>query len=843
MVGVYALELLNRGVESSPATIMSCLELRLQVYNSKLHFPSSKTNAFNHLDGDVSMANMNCPAPQSLVAMSPNFVDAEEIWRVRFVNVGTPEHKSRIVASMAYGAKSYEVPRTANTPVYGARDSPAYVQEMFAKGNADHEPSSINMFDVLIFTHLACHEFTQFAVGESNSRKYESIRQAEFLFLMSPRLHGVLHQSVGEVVRATGDGKPPDHWCHFYTGNSMRHKSGKHLEPVCPPLPWAPPTQLARCLMGADNWVEFPSVLTWSVDIASGKSSLEVALALPLAEHRAACADRIAALHQRVTQLSSPSSELCTTMALRLASGEALTSLAMHPEYMEVTCQAATSFLDSPLWTPTSAELSEQGSDRDVIVTHTRSLSQNILDATACASELVVECLAAEFLPFKPFTTSQAMANVDETSNVAANPGNSALTNSSVADVADVTSSDSSEDESGLSDVLSRFPAPIALPIAQPPILPTVNKVFPVRGSDSCLSFLLSGLSNCNFGGTFCVVVEPTSDVVDQVRVRVEACTRSFGLPPLSVCPLNWVVQSLNHEPKVNLPPPAQSRLKDELRLVGSPDWFSPEQRNAIAMLVNLTAAQCVIDNRPLSCMPLSVRLDTSSRNYRKLALVDKFGWKVLQTLAGTLNKRDLHILISCGAQVDAFGGVLQKLQGHNLVTLPPRGTRAIGDLSGDQLTAAVLRVCMGSSSNVGGASTSTVPPERPALIDLYQSLHGSTGDSSSKDSSEEMESFGTLTHGALQSDLHILLFAHFFLLHSLSLLPSSSSAPPLSTSAVLFPFLSRLSCSVRHGIPARKRQSVRNLAEPSSCKLILMFPLSSRMTIWQYDEWCPSIQ
>ena len=154
-----------------------------------------------------------------------------------------------------------------------------------------------------------------------------------------------------------------------------------------------------------------------------------------------------------------------------------------------------------------------------------------------------------------------------------------------------------------------------------------------------------------------------------------------------------------------------------------------------------------------------------------------------------------------------------------------------------------MLRVCIGSSSNVGGASTSTAPPERSALIDLYQSLHGSTGDSSSKDSSEEMESFGTLTHGALQSDLHILLFAHFFLLHSLSLLPSSSSAPPLSTSAVLFPFLSRLSCSVRHGIPARKRQSVRNLAEPSSCKLILMFPLSSRMTIWQYDEWCPSIQ
>ena len=200
------------------------------------------------------------------------------------------------------------------------------------------------------------------------------------------------------------------------------------------------------------------------------------------------------------------------------------------------------------------------GSDRDVIVTHTRSLSQNILDATACASNLVVECLAAEFLPFKSFATSQAMANVDElsnvdeTSNVAANPGNSALANSSVVDVEGVTSSDGSEDESGLSDVVSRFPAPIALPIAQPPILPTVN--------DSCLSFLLSGLSNCNFGGTFCVVVEPTSGVVEQVRARVEACARSFGLPPLPVCPLNWVVQSLNHEPKVNLPPPAQSRLK-----------------------------------------------------------------------------------------------------------------------------------------------------------------------------------------------------------------------------------------------------------------------------------------
>ena len=120
-----------------------------------------------------------------------------------------------------------------------------------------------------------------------------------------------------------------------------------------------------------------------------------------------------------------------------------------------------------------------------------------------------------------------------------------------------------------------------------------------------------------------------------------------------------------------------------------------------------------------------------------------------------------MHILISCGAQVDAFGGVLQKLQGHNLVTLPSRGTRAISDLSGDQLTTAVLRVCMGSSSNVGGASTSvggastsTAPPEQSALIDLYQRLHGSTGDSSSKASSgEEMESLDTLTHVALPSD------------------------------------------------------------------------------------------
>ena len=75
--------------------------------------------------------------------------------------------------------------------------------------------------------------------------------------------------------------------------------------------------------------------------------------------------------------------------------------------------------------------------------------------------------------------------------------------------------------------------------------------------------------------------------------------------------------------------------------------------------------------------MPLSVRLNISSRNYRKLALVDKSGWKVLQTLASTLNKRDLHRLIGCGAQVDAFGGVLQKLQGHNLVTLPSSGTSA----------------------------------------------------------------------------------------------------------------------------------------------------------------------
>ena len=116
-----------------------------------------------------------------------------------------------------------------------------------------------------------------------------------------------------------------------------------------------------------------------------------------------------------------------------------------------------------------------------------------------------------------------------------------------------------------------------------------------------------------------------------------------------------------------------------------------------------------------------------------------------------------------------AIGGVLQKLQGHNLVTLPSRGTRAISDLSGDQLTTAVLRVCMGSSSNVGGASTSvggastsTAPPEQSALIDLYQRLHGSTGDSSSKDtgdssskasSGEEMESLDTLTHIALPSD------------------------------------------------------------------------------------------
>ena len=99
-VGLYARLLLKAlqergsfppGLSNEAEAIRCCLELRLQLYNTKIALPKSRDeprSSFSHLDCDYPRGGcLETPAPQAFVACSPQMVDSTRVWSARFVDV------------------------------------------------------------------------------------------------------------------------------------------------------------------------------------------------------------------------------------------------------------------------------------------------------------------------------------------------------------------------------------------------------------------------------------------------------------------------------------------------------------------------------------------------------------------------------------------------------------------------------------------------------------------------------------------------------------------------------------------------------------------------------------
>ena len=81
MVGLYARSLLAKGFDDDEANVMACIEMGLQVYNTKVHLPSSSTTEFAHLDCQYQRGGIEVPAIQCFIATSPMKHDREDVFR------------------------------------------------------------------------------------------------------------------------------------------------------------------------------------------------------------------------------------------------------------------------------------------------------------------------------------------------------------------------------------------------------------------------------------------------------------------------------------------------------------------------------------------------------------------------------------------------------------------------------------------------------------------------------------------------------------------------------------------------------------------------------------------
>ena len=163
-VGLYARSLLRLGKADTVDNIRACIELTVQVYNSKLHLPESTTNSIEHLDVDWRRPNCDIPAPQFIVATSPSKVDHTPIYKYSFVNCDTEERHElmKSESSMEAPKAPYIMPRTAaasSAQYGGATHCPAFVD--FSDSAMASSPDEVDFGHLVAFGHKTAHQFTQ----------------------------------------------------------------------------------------------------------------------------------------------------------------------------------------------------------------------------------------------------------------------------------------------------------------------------------------------------------------------------------------------------------------------------------------------------------------------------------------------------------------------------------------------------------------------------------------------------------------------------------------------------------------------------------------------------------
>ena len=284
-VGLYARLLLGcerypPGIADEAQAVRCCLELRLQLYNTKIALPKDGgLKFFSHLDCDWRRGGCTAtPAPQCLVATSPQHVGSTRVFSARFVDVEAEVRRHELAAAEPVEApprkrrriEPYRLPRARRGACVGAaRTEPAGTDFGRATG-----PEDVQVGDALFFGHLVAHEFTQHATlseqaaaaaeASTSSLPIGLTRTAEYPTLVAPWIHGEPHQSKDEVLCALLTGTPPAHWAHVYTGNAME-PAAAFFRSALPPLPAVPSTPLARALAGVDAFARCPDAIEWLV--------------------------------------------------------------------------------------------------------------------------------------------------------------------------------------------------------------------------------------------------------------------------------------------------------------------------------------------------------------------------------------------------------------------------------------------------------------------------------------------------------------------------------------------------------------------------------------------------
>ena len=100
----------------------ACVELTLQVYNSKLALPNPAVRQFAHTDGDwLAEGFGHIPAPQCAALTSPSHVGGERLWGFRFFDLSSDEVRRAERTHTRAGERVQVAPLPVSPPRFARR--------------------------------------------------------------------------------------------------------------------------------------------------------------------------------------------------------------------------------------------------------------------------------------------------------------------------------------------------------------------------------------------------------------------------------------------------------------------------------------------------------------------------------------------------------------------------------------------------------------------------------------------------------------------------------------------------------------------------------------------------
>ena len=257
-VGLYARLLLGcerypPGIADEAQAVRCCLELRLQLYNTKIALPKDGgLKFFSHLDCDWRRGGCTAtPAPQCLVATSPQHVGSTRVFSARFVDVEAEVRRHELAAAEPVEApprkrrriEPYRPPPGAQGRVRRRRTHRAGRHRLWARnrpgGRAGRRRTLLRALGrPRVYTARDAERAGGRSGGGLDITSARPLpigltRTAEYPTLVAPWIHGEPHQSKDEVLCAP---------THRHTTRALgacvhrqRHGAGGGVLPFGPP--------------------------------------------------------------------------------------------------------------------------------------------------------------------------------------------------------------------------------------------------------------------------------------------------------------------------------------------------------------------------------------------------------------------------------------------------------------------------------------------------------------------------------------------------------------------------------------------------------------------------------